>query len=402
MIFSEDISIPEALIAATCNFLVVATLKRLNNFNKSLSFLIHIDYTQITHENASEAISYLITRLHNAIKEFKRTENETHLINILRQEYENLLTTCHVNTQFKEVIDYLFHSLENVNKQIINSNYKKQISYNRMYTIIIGGNKLSRGITIKNLITTYYCRNSSNPNMDTMNQHARMYGYRENIKDVMRIFTTRQIIEDFKDITRADLELKNFLLENPDAKLIPINHNNRINATRSSVVPNRRLLEFKNGMSCFPHNPIYDDMNIEEDTSNIDSILESYGDERLGHNISIDMVCRILNIIRYESISNEQWNHDAIIALLKNKALEINNQIKIIIRRNSNVSHNEMRGISTILSGADNLIYDDNMPILFMYRLNGNESNGWANKPFWVPTFRMPNIGVNCITIQCL
>lgn len=401
MIFSEDFIIPKALVESTCNFLCAATIKRLSGFAKALSFLVHIDHTQITHENTSHAVGYLITRLHNAIKIYKKNGIETDLILALKREYDELITTCTTDIAFLDIINYLLHSLENVSNQIINSSYNQEISYKRTYTIIVGGNKLSRGITIKNLITTYYCRSTSSPNMDTINQHARMYGYRSEIKDVMRIFTTNQIIEDFSNITRADIDLRNFLRENPDAKLIPINHSNRISATRPTVVPNSALLRFTSRMTTFPHYPIYNDPQVQLDTNIIDSILEGYGTERDGHVVSIDVALRILATIRYNSVSNEQWNSEAIIALLRNKALEIGNQIRVIVRRNSDVSQNVERGLASVLSGTDNEIFDDTLPILFMYRLNGNSNTGWSDKPFWVPIFRMPDTGTNCVTIQC-
>lgn len=401
MIFRDDVGIPNALVDSICNFIIAATLIRLGGFGKSLSFLAHIDHTQITHENTSEAIRYIVTRIHNTVKGYIRTRKETELILKLKTEYEDILRTYQSSVSFDKVIDYLVYSLENVNNQIVNSNYKQEISYNRMYTIIIGGNKLSRGITIKNLITTYYCRNSATPNMDTVNQHARMYGYRAEIKDVMRIFTTSQIVSDFEQITRSDMLLRNYLSDYPDSNIIPINHNTRLRTTRANVVPNNTVLQFTTRKTAFPHYPIYDDDTVEVDTQELDTILCDYNTEKFGHLISIDMACDILNRIRYTSTLNEEWNHEAIIALLRNNAHELHNQIKMIIRRDSEVSHNEERGIASVLSGTDNIIYDDHLPILFLYRLNGHAKDGWADKPFWVPIFRMPSSGGQCITLQC-
>lgn len=270
-----------------------------------------------------------------------------------------------------------------------------------MYTIIIGGNKLSRGITIKNLITTYYCRNWASPNMDTVNQHARMYGYRSEIKDVMRIFTTSQIITDFEQITNSDFVLRQYLTDYPDSSIIPIAHSRRLRSTRPSVVPNNTILRFTSRKTVFSHYPIYDEEGIDSETNELDVFLNEYTTEKYGHLTTIDLVCDILNRIRYISVPTEEWNHEAIIALLRNKASELQNQIKIIIRRDSLITRDEERGMGSVLSGTDNTIYDENLPILFLYRLSGRSDNGWADKPFWVPVFRMPSIGTQCITMQC-
>lgn len=401
MVFLDDFNWPTALVESTCNFIIAATLKRLSGYSKSLSFLVHIDHTQITHENASETIRYIITRLHIAIKEYIRTRNETVLISALRKEYEDILRTYTTTITFDSVLGYLMHSLENVNNQIVNSNYKQQISYNRMYTIIIGGNKLSRGITIKNLITTYYCRNTASPNMDTVNQHARMYGYRAEIQDVMRIFTTQQIIDDFANITNADMKLRNYLSENPNTQIIPITHNSRVNATRASVVPNNELLRFTSGMTVFPHHPIYNDDEVKRHTSEIDLIINELNTEKHGQIVELSLALEVLDRIRYDSLSNEEWNREAIIALLKNMSSDIGGQIRVIIRKNSDLSRNTTRGLGAVLSSGDNEIIDKKMPILFLYKLNGHATHGWNDKAFWVPVFRMPSEGNDCVTIQC-
>ena len=40
------------------------------------------------------------------------------------------------------------------------------------YNLFVGGNKLGRGVTIKNLLVSYYGRHPRNPQADTVLQHA--------------------------------------------------------------------------------------------------------------------------------------------------------------------------------------------------------------------------------------
>ena len=53
--------------------------------------------------------------------------------------------------------------------------------------LFIGGNKLGRGVTIKNLLVSYYGRNPKRAKADTVLQHARMYGYRKKDLGVLLI-----------------------------------------------------------------------------------------------------------------------------------------------------------------------------------------------------------------------
>lgn len=400
MSYCENDVVPDAMFDAVCNFLIAATLKRICGFSKGMSILIHMDYQKIVHETNSQTIYGILEIIESAIKKFIKTGVKTTYIDKLEKEYFNILTTAQEKCEFEEILEYLQHAIKNTDIQVINSDNNKKISYNSTYTILIGGNKLSRGITIKNLITTYYCRDVISPNMDTVNQHARMYGYRKDIKDVMRIFTTSEIINDFKNITNADLQLRKYLSENPLSTVIPITHNDRLNASRKNVIPNNALLKFTNGMTIFPHYPI-NDSSVINDTKKIDRLLKQYDEQREGYVVSIDLAYSILNTIRYNINNNETWNSDAVISVLKYKEKSLDGKIKIILRRNSQISYNKTRGIGAILSEIDNQILDIKFPILFLYRLDGKKEKGWKGNSFWVPVFRMPKNTKECITIQC-
>ena len=66
------------------------------------------------------------------------------------------------------------------------------------FQIIIGSMKLSRGLTIKNLICAYMSiRPSTGSKIDTLLQRARWFGYHKNYFQYMRIFLTSELINDF-------------------------------------------------------------------------------------------------------------------------------------------------------------------------------------------------------------
>lgn len=73
-------------------------------------------------------------------------------------------------------------------------------------TIIIGGNKLSRGVTLEGLTTSYYLRPARM--YDTLMQMGRWFGYREGYHDLCRLFTNKDIAEWFKDICERTEEFR--------------------------------------------------------------------------------------------------------------------------------------------------------------------------------------------------
>ena len=72
--------------------------------------------------------------------------------------------------------------------------------------IVIGGNTLSRGLTIDGLVCTYFARNSNLA--DTLMQMARWFGYRKGYELLQRIWMTDSVVEKFEALTKIDMDLK--------------------------------------------------------------------------------------------------------------------------------------------------------------------------------------------------
>ena len=77
---------------------------------------------------------------------------------------------------------------------------------NGLSVIVVGGNKLSRGMTLEGLSVSYYLRASRM--YDTLMQMGRWFGYRAGYVDLCRLFTSREINEWFCHITHSSEELR--------------------------------------------------------------------------------------------------------------------------------------------------------------------------------------------------
>lgn len=71
--------------------------------------------------------------------------------------------------------------------------------------VAIGGDKLSRGLTLEGLSVSYYLRTSRM--YDTLLQMGRWFGYRPGYADLCRLFTTAELQRWYKNITLASEEL---------------------------------------------------------------------------------------------------------------------------------------------------------------------------------------------------
>lgn len=93
--------------------------------------------------------------------------------------------------------------------KIINGTAKDALDYfgkpNGVSVIAVGGNKLSRGLTLEGLSVSYYLRASRM--YDTLLQMGRWFGYRPGYQDLCRLFTTADLQRWYKNIALANQEL---------------------------------------------------------------------------------------------------------------------------------------------------------------------------------------------------
>lgn len=72
--------------------------------------------------------------------------------------------------------------------------------------LVIGGNTLSRGLTIDGLVCTYFSRTSNQA--DTLMQMARWFGYRKGYELLQRIWMTSDAKKKFEALAKIDMDLK--------------------------------------------------------------------------------------------------------------------------------------------------------------------------------------------------
>ena len=85
--------------------------------------------------------------------------------------------------------------------------------------IAVGGDKLSRGLTLEGLAISYYARLSKM--YDTLLQMGRWFGYRNGYADLCRLYTSGQLIEWYRHIAVANEELRQELDDMADLHATP-------------------------------------------------------------------------------------------------------------------------------------------------------------------------------------
>lgn len=110
---------------------------------------------------------------------------------------------------FNELLPFIGKFMEAVVVREINSQVGEVLDYESepsLKAIAIGGNKLSRGLTLEGLTVSYFARRS--PQYDTLLQMARWYGYRAGYEDLTRIYSTGELIGWFADLALVEHRLR--------------------------------------------------------------------------------------------------------------------------------------------------------------------------------------------------
>ena len=110
-----------------------------------------------------------------------------------------------------DILAALPDCLADIDVRMINGTAKDALDYADqsgagLKVIAIGGDKLSRGLTLEGLCTSYFLRASKM--YDTLMQMGRWFGYRPGYIDLCRLYTATELVEWFGHIADAAEELR--------------------------------------------------------------------------------------------------------------------------------------------------------------------------------------------------
>ena len=127
----------------------------------------------------------------------------------VRNLYPDLAAGCS-DLSWGEVQPHLVDQSQRIQVKVINGAAMDALDYwdhpEGLSAIAIGGDKLSRGLTLEGLSVSYYLRASRM--YDTLLQMGRWFGYRPGYVDLCRLYTTDELREFYTHITMATQELR--------------------------------------------------------------------------------------------------------------------------------------------------------------------------------------------------
>jgi Z1 domain len=208
-------SIPETLEQAIYDFILAgaARISR-GQGNEPASMLIHTSYRTAIQIKLAVLVEELLTSIK---EEWRYNRKQGKLIGVLKAKWDKdfFKLTTKMDPQhaipFSDIINNISIFLEKVKIRQLHSDSNDIINYEiepDLKAIVIGGNRLSRGLTLEGLLISYFVRLSNSYAYDTLMQMGRWFGYRNGYVDLTRIYTTRSLERKFRALVDVEEHLR--------------------------------------------------------------------------------------------------------------------------------------------------------------------------------------------------
>lgn len=376
---SSDI-VPLGLRNALLTYLVICANFRIQG-KPTCNFLVHPSVKTIDHERFAGTLG---ENLNSFLIELGDDEMRDSILEELKEKWIDLQSSQPDIAAFDDVKKEVENILEKeeLNTIILNSKNPRDISYDKGFNIVVGGNSLGRGVTFPSLQVVYYCRKSKTPQADTFWQHSRIFGY-DRVKGLIRIFIPPSLHQLFTVLNNSNKILIDQITQNGLDGLQLI-YPDGINPTRKNVVHNQALNLITGGVNFFARNP------SENDPAELDKLLEEYKETQDYYEVSGDFIVQLLRIIEPD---NSDWNGEkyanCVVGLQKQRPLQ---KFALGVRRNRDIG----KDTGTLLSPTDQNLSKilNTHTVLLLYRVKGNVDKKWKGNPFWIPNIRFPD-GLN-------
>lgn len=399
--------IPDTVIQSMLVFFLGAAILRIQGNSKKYTYLLHTSFRQGDHHLAAVLVDNFKNELMNQLRQNPNvpiTGVSPILRTQLQNAYDNLQQTFVNVPAFDNVLAETARRITSTEVIEINSVTGEGIRPNpaRRHTLYIGGTKIGRGVTVKNLLVTYYGRDAQQPQMDTVLQHARMYGYRRNELAAIRIYLPTHLAQRFVDIHESDdLVREQCQATHLPIRVIPLTARG-IKPTRRNVLnENTTRMTYQGGRQYFPSLPISDPNSLGEQTQQLDNLLSTakYSNLQQPYTVTIDQLLEILTFQYQTPGSSRTWNDDLIrqaVFVLQDKSGYQNTGSLVIVNREANIGRSQDRDdqVGAVLPPHNrNAPYNinPNYPALLMTRNIGSPDKGWHDVPFWIPVIRFPD-----------
>lgn len=446
----------DSLNFAVVSYLFAAAVRTIQTKKKSnkkyySSCLIHCEINKQKHAWQEELITEIIEDIKQAF--LHKANSDLHILDLESDAYESLRlsnelgnrqglihekfpTFAEVEAEVKRILEYNDYTINVVNseepgKVATMLNDKGQLRLEQALNFFIGGSILDRGITIDNMLCFFYGRDPKKFQMDTVLQHARMYGARD--KEDMactRFFTTPDIYDVLKTMNVFDDYLYQYLKAHRDTvqtdefTSIVIGYDKRISPSAQNKYTPANTKVLKPYQRTYPVGfQTIEPTENNKLTKKIEEVLKLAVEGKKANEdgfylVHYNDVVEILSLIResytyateYNNVGLE-WDINDMVTPLEHLTYDTDGMVLVTVRGDRNLSRErdnifDKRGrfIDAPESGGEIKIDKKNAidrPVLVLLKQNGSKDLGWRGTAFFWPVLTTPqNMNAGIFTIN--
>ena len=446
----------DSLNFAVVSYLFAAAVRTIQTKKKSnkkyySSCLIHCEINKHKHAWQEELITEIIEDIKQAF--LHKANSDLHILDLESDAYESLKlsnelgnrqglinekfpTFAEVEAEVKRILEYNDYTINVVNseepgKVATMLNDKGQLRLEQALNFFIGGSILDRGITIDNMLCFFYGRDPKKFQMDTVLQHARMYGARD--KEDMactRFFTTPDIYDVLKTMNVFDDYLYQYLkahrdtVQTDDFTSMVIGYDKRISPSAQNKYTPANTKVLKPYQRTYPVGfQTIEPTENNKLTKKIEEILQHAVEGKKANEdgfylVHYNDVVEILSLIResytyateYNNVGLE-WDINDMVTPLEHLTYDTDGMVLVTVRGDRNLSRErenifDKRGrfIDAPEAGGEIKIDKKNAidrPVLVLLKQNGSKDLGWRGTAFYWPVLTTPqNMNAGIFTVN--
>ncbi|HRI72240.1 MAG TPA: Z1 domain-containing protein, partial [Polyangium sp.] len=240
--------VPDSLREAIEYFLLATAARWARGHRmKHSSMLVHTTMSLPAHRALKDRIDAEIKQLRRSLD---KSATRARLEKLWLDEHPKVRRDELDPVPFATVEAHLGKVLERLRVVVDNSQSNDRLLYkeeaeitdaDEVVHIAVGGNTLSRGLTLEGLMVSYFVRSASA--YDTLLQMGRWFGYRFGYEDLSRIWMTDELRQAFHDLPTVQQDLRHDIARYQDDNVTPLQFAVRIRRHPTLAVTSRLKMQ---------------------------------------------------------------------------------------------------------------------------------------------------------------
>lgn len=256
--------LPDSMKTAMVDFVLAGAARaQRGQMDMPATMLIHVSQLILVQMGMAEIVSHHFSEIRDEWRYQRGYGIRDQLMGRWEEEFRPVTRSSFQerDVTFDQIEPHVGPFFESMQVRVVNSATGEVLDYERetdLKAIAIGGNRLSRGLTLEGLLTSYFVRRTTT--YDTLMQMGRWFGFRGGYEDLIRIYVTPELAGWYSDLALVEHELRRDIQVYELQDMTPLQLSTRILAHPAMLVTSRLKQRFASRIIAFQN---YDEQLVQ-------------------------------------------------------------------------------------------------------------------------------------------